>query len=116
MFVYVTGISRPSAMADFDQEKNTVAGLVGGPPVTLRPASPSANSFTSSQLRLLNSICFVVLMRTSRPRPYPAARVARSTVRSSLTSMGVSTLVLVGCMDSSAQIRFTDMIDYLTWM
>src|SRR2546426_26718 len=39
------------------------------------PASPSANSFTSSQLRLPYSTLFVVLMRTSRPRLAPGDTV-----------------------------------------
>src|SRR6266571_1394543 len=93
-------------MADLDQEKNTVAGLAAGPPVTLMPASPSANSFTSSQLRLPYSRRFVVLMRMSRPRLAPGETVTRSTVRSSLTSMGVRTRLLESRMNRSATVTF----------
>src|SRR5207245_2125015 len=97
---------RPSAIADLDQETNTVAGLASGPPVTLMPASPSANSFTSSQLRLPYSRLFVVLMRTSRPRLAPGETVTPSTVRSSLTSMGVRTRWLDRRMNRSATVTF----------
>src|SRR5881296_2035595 len=70
------------------------------------PASPCANSFTSSQLRLPYSRRFVVLMRTSMPRLAPGERVTRSTVRSSLTSMGVRTRLLESRMNRSATVTF----------